>query len=135
MSLYLLDTNILTELARNPFGVCSHRLKQISNDAVFTSVIVAGEVQFGITKFRAFRLLQQMERIIETIKILPLPLAAIAAYSKLRVDLEALGQPIGENDMWIAAHAIAENAILVTNNIREFSRITNLKVENWTQSA
>lgn len=135
MNLYLLDTNILTELARNPFSVASHRLGQVKDEDVFTSVIVAGEVQFGIAKFRAFKLLNQMTRILETIEIQALPISAIDTYSKLRVDLEARGQPIGENDMWIAAHAIAENAILVTNNIREFSRITNLKVENWTQSA
>jgi tRNA(fMet)-specific endonuclease VapC len=135
MSLYLLDTNILTELARNPFGHCSQRLKQVSDELVFTSVVVAGEVEFGISKFRAFKLLRQMERIMETIEVQALPLGAIAPYSKLRVDLETRGVPIGENDLWIAAHALAEDAVLVSNNLREFSRVQNLKLENWIQSA
>jgi tRNA(fMet)-specific endonuclease VapC len=134
MSLYLLDTNILTDLARNPFGACSNRLKQIDNEDVFTSVIVAGEVEFGILKYRAFKLLRQMERIMETIDVQALPLGSVETYSELRVSLETRGQPIGDNDMWIAAHALSEDAILVSNNIKEFSRIPNLKVENWMQT-
>jgi tRNA(fMet)-specific endonuclease VapC len=135
MSLYLLDTNILTDLARHPFGACSNRLKKVDNENVFTSVIVAGEVEFGILKFRAFKLLRQMERIMETIEVQALPLGSVKTYSELRVSLETRGQPIGDNDMWIAAHALSEDAILVSNNIKEFSRIPNLKVENWMQTA
>ncbi len=131
---YLLDTNILTDLARHPFGLCSQRFKAISDELVFTSVIVAGEVQFGIDRFRAFRLLQQMEKVMETIEIRPLKVDAIKFYSATRADLELRGLPIGANDMWIAAHALAEDAVLVSNNIREFSRINGLKVENWMQS-
>ncbi len=133
--LFLLDTNALTELARHPFGQCSHRMTAVGSESVFTSVIVAGEVQFGIDRFRAFRLLRQMERVLETIEIRPLQFEVVACYSRLRIDLETRGLPIGANDMWIAAHALAENAVLVTNNIREFSRINGLKVENWMQTA
>ena len=132
---YLLDTNILTDLARHPFGLCSHRFKAVGDESVFTSVIVAGEVQFGIDRFRAFRLLQQMARVMETIEVRPLQIDALKFYSAMRVDLETRGLPIGANDMWIAAHALAEGAVLVSNNIREFSRINGLKVENWMQAS
>ena len=132
---YLLDTNILTDLARHPFGLSSHRLKVVGDSAVFTSVIVAGEVQFGIDRFRAFRLLEQMERVMRTIKVRPLQTDVIKFYSAMRVDLETRGLPIGANDIWIAAHALAEDAVLVSNNIREFSRINGLKVENWMQAS
>ena len=132
---YLLDTNILTDLARHPFGLCSHRLKVVGNETVFTSVIVAGEVQFGIDRYRAFRLLEQMVRVMETIEIRPLQTDAIKFYSAMRADLETRGLPIGANDLWVAAHALAEDAVLVSNNIREFSRINGLKVENWMQAS
>jgi tRNA(fMet)-specific endonuclease VapC len=132
---YLLDANILTNMARNPFGASSHILKNVGSANAFTSVIVAGEIQFGIEKFSAFRLRRQMELILDTIDIHPLPLETIETYSVLRTQLELKGQLIGSNDMWIAAHALAEDAVLVTNNIREFSRIKDLKVENWMQSA
>ena len=135
MSVYLLDTNILTELARNPFGPSARNLNRVGSQNVFTSIIVAAEVQFGIDRFNAFKLLRQMERIMETIEIQTLPEYSVATYSALRIELERKGTPISANDMWIAAHAIAENAVLVTNNIREFSRIANLKVENWMQKA
>jgi tRNA(fMet)-specific endonuclease VapC len=131
---YLLDTNILTDMARNPFGPCAHQLQNVGSDNVFTSVIAASEIQFGIEKFRAFRLLRQMERILETIEIRPLPIEVISTYSIMRADLEQRGLPVSANDMWIAAHAIAEDAVLVSNNLREFSRIQNLKVENWMQA-
>ena len=132
---YLLDTSILTDLARHPVGLCSHRLKVVGNNAVFTSVIVAGEVQFGIDRYRAFRLLQQMERVMETIEVRPLQVDAIKFYSAMRTDLETRGLLIGANDLWIAAHALAEDAVLVSNDIREFSRINGLKVENWMQAS
>jgi tRNA(fMet)-specific endonuclease VapC len=131
---YLLDTNILTDLARHPFGLSSHRLKVVGDSAVFTSVIVAGEVQFGIDRFRAFRLLEQMERVMKTIEVRPLQIEVIKFYSATRADLETRGLPIGANDLWIAAHALAEDAVLVSNNIREFSCINGLKVENWMQA-
>jgi tRNA(fMet)-specific endonuclease VapC len=132
---YLLDTNILTELARHPFGQCARRMNVVGSGQVFTSVIVAGEVQYGIDRFKAFRLLRQMERVLETIEIRPLQIEVMASYSRLRFDLESRGLPIGANDMWIAAHALTEDAVLVTNNIREFSRVDGLKVENWMQAS
>jgi tRNA(fMet)-specific endonuclease VapC len=131
VSLFLLDTNILTELARNPFGASSHKLKVAGSHNTFTSIIVAGEVRYGIQRHPAMKLLRQMEQIMETIEIRPLPLSAIDTYSVLRTSLDSRSLPISGNDMWIAAHAIAEDAVLVSNNIREFSRIPNLKVENW----
>ena len=133
-SQYLLDTNILTELARHPFGLSSQRLKLVGDGAVFTSVIAAGEVQFGIDRFRAFRLLEQMERVMKTIEVRPLQTEAVKIYGAINAGREQRGQLIGANDMWIAAHAMAEGAVLVSNNIREFSRIAGLNVENWMQA-
>lgn len=133
MSLYLLDTNIVSALIQNPFGFIRSRVDLVGSDNVFMSVIVAGELQFGVFNRGSISL---RERVIESfnyIPVRPLPLDADVFYGALRQDLKLRSLPISDNDMWIAVHALADGATLVTNNIREFSRIENLKVENWMQ--
>ena len=135
MSIYLLDTNIVSELIKNPFGMVRARIDHVGADNIFMSVIVAGELQFGVINRGSSRLRERVYDAFNYIPVWPLPITVSDYYGPLRHDLNQRGLPIGDNDMWIAAHAIAENAVLVTNNIREFSRIQNLKVENWMQSA
>ena len=134
MSIYLLDTNIVSELIKNPFGIVRARIDHVGADNVFMSVIVAGELQIGVINRGSQRLRERVYEAFTYIPVWPLPINVSEFYGPLRYDLNQRGLPISANDMWIAAHALAEDAVLVTNNIREFSRIANLKVENWMQS-
>ena len=77
------------------------------------------------------RLLAQIEAILDSLQILALDVPADTEYAGIRAELEAAGKPIGPNDWFIAAHAYALEAVLVTANITDFSRIRALKVENW----
>lgn len=133
MSGYLLDTNILSGLIRNPDGPAARRIEQVGPQKIFTSIIVAAELRYGCAKKGSPRLLAKVKAILETIPVLPLDIPADAEYGGIRAELEAAGQPIGMNDLLIAAHAHALGLTLVTDNTREFSRIRGLKVENWLE--
>jgi tRNA(fMet)-specific endonuclease VapC len=128
---FLLDTNILSDLVRNPQGRIAARIASVGDDAVCTSIIVAAELRFGAAKKASERLIRQLERILSVIDIQPFDSPADAAYGRLRAQLEAAGSPIGGNDMLIAAHALATNRTVVTDNEREFERVEGLRVENW----
>lgn len=131
MTRYMLDTNILSELARNPHGVVADRIAEVGGDAVCASIVTAAEQRFGCAKKGSPRLLRQVEAILEGVEILPFDVPADAEYAGIRAELEAAGTPIGPNDLLIAAHARALGTTLVTANISEFSRVRELKVENW----
>jgi tRNA(fMet)-specific endonuclease VapC len=128
---YLLDTNILSDLVRNPHGRIATRIAEVGEAAICTSIIVAAELRFGAAKRKSERLTTQLERILSAIEIQPFDAPADATYAALRTQLEAAGLPIGGNDMLIAAHALSMESIVVTDNEREFSRISGLDVENW----
>lgn len=128
---YLLDTNILSDLIRNPFGPVAQRIEAVGAKAVCTSIIVAAELRYGSAKKGSPRLQARVEDILATIPVLPLDVPADADYGRQRAQLEASGQPIGGNDLLIAAHALALGLTLVTHNTREFSRIVGLQVEDW----
>lgn len=128
---YLLDTNILSDLIRNPFGPVAQRIEVVGARAVCTSIIVAAELRYGSAKKGSPRLQARVEDILATIPVLPLEVPADADYGRQRAQLEASGQPIGGNDLLIAAHALALGLTLVTHNTREFSRIVGLQVEDW----
>ena len=128
---YLLDTNILSDLIRNPFGPVAQRIEVVGAKAVCTSIIVAAELRYGCAKKGSPRLQARVEDILATIPVLPLEVPADADYGRQRVQLEASGQPLGGNDLLIAAHALALGLTLVTHNTREFSRIVGLQVEDW----
>lgn len=127
----MLDTNILSELVRNPHGVVARRIAEVGGDAVCASIATAAELRFGCAKKASPRLLRQVEAILEGVEILPFDVPADAEYAGIRAELEAAGTPIGPNDLLIAAHARALGTTLVTANISEFSRVRELKVENW----
>jgi tRNA(fMet)-specific endonuclease VapC len=133
--LYLLDTNIVSDLVRNPFGMIRQHVDHVGSGNVFTSVIVAAELHFGVAKNASQKLRRRVLDAFEFVPVWPMPIGVAEHYGSLRADLELRGHPIGGNDMWIAAHALAEDAVLVSNNIREFSRINGLKVENWMQAS
>ena len=133
MSGYLLDTNIISDVIRNPDGPAERRIEQVGPKAIFTSIIVASELRYGCAKKGSPELRTRVEAILETIPVLPLDIPADAEYGGIRAELETAGQSIGMNDLLIAAHAHALKLTLVTDNTREFSRIRGLKVENWLE--
>ena len=128
---YLLDTNILSDLVRHPQGMVAEHIAAVGEGAVCTSIVVAAELRFGAAKRNSSRLTAQLESILAAIEVLPLDAPADRSYGQLRWTLEQSGQPIGPNDMLIAAHAMATECILVTANVDEFSRVRGLSVENW----
>jgi tRNA(fMet)-specific endonuclease VapC len=128
---YLLDTNIISDLIRNPNGPAAHRIAELGAKAICTSIVVAAELRYGCAKKGSPKLRARVEGVLETIPVLALDMPADSDYGTLRAELEATGQPIGANDLLIAAHAKALGLTLVTDNTREFGRIRGLKVENW----
>lgn len=131
MTRYLLDTNILSDLIRNPLGRAAKRIAKVGEDNVCTSIIVAAELRYGCARSGSRRLIEAVEELLSEIDILPLDVPADAAYGMIRAALEASGKPIGGNDLLIAAHAQAIAATVVTANEGEFKRVRGLKVENW----
>ncbi|MBY5333493.1 type II toxin-antitoxin system VapC family toxin [Rhizobium leguminosarum] len=129
--LYMLDTDIVSELARNPRGVVAQRIAEAGPDAICVSIIMASELRYGCAKKGSPKLLAQIEAILGSLSVLALDVPADAAYGGIRVEMEAAGKPIGPNDLFIAAHASALGAVLVTANVGEFMRIRALRVENW----
>ena len=128
---YLLDTNIISDLIRNPQGAASQQIGRVGEAAVCTSIVVACEMRYGARKKRAARLQERLEGIFLRIDVLPLASPVEVHYAEIRARLEQSGTPIGPNDLLIAAHALALNLTLVTANIREFERVPNLQVINW----
>ena len=130
---YLLDTNILSALINHPDGSVASKLAEVvsAGGVVCTSIIVAAELRFGAAKKGSSRRRQRVEALLAEIDVLPFAPDADENYAQLRADLERRGQTIRGNDMLIAAHALGTNSILVTNNVREFSRLKGLKYEDW----
>lgn len=127
----MLDTNIVSDLVRNPQGAVTQHIIKVGSEAVCISIITAAELRYGCARKRSARLLENVEAILGSIQVLAFDVPADAEYGKIRVELEAAGKPIGPNDFLIAAHAYALGAVLVTANTSEFSRVRGLKVENW----
>ena len=127
----MLDTNIISDLIRNPQGRAAKRIAKVGEDNICTSIIVAAELRYGCAKSGSKRLLKAVEDLLGEINVLPFDVPADAEYGGIRSELEAAGKPIGSNDLLIAAHAYATGATIVTANADEFNRIRGLNVENW----
>lgn len=128
---YLLDTNILSHLVRQPQGPVAAHIAAVGEDNVLTSVIVACDLRYGAAKRASRRLTRQVEAVLGAMTISPLESDVERVYASIRVALEKKGTPIGAHDMLIAAHARALDAVCVTDNVSEFKRVPALKVENW----
>ena len=131
MTLYLLDTNAVSDLAANPRGPIAGRIAEVGAENVAVSVIVTSEIMFGLEQKGSSRLWQRMTLVLSSLKVLPLDSPADSHYGALRAMFKKQGRPIGPNDLFIAAHALAVEAVLVTANEKEFSRVPGLKTENW----
>lgn len=140
--MFLLDTNIISHMMKNPQGMVAQRIQQITENALTsghiaplcTSVFVQSELLYGLSKKPSARLHSAYDTTMKYIPVLALEPTASAHYSQLRTALEAQGIPIGPNDTFIAAHALALGYTLVTDNEDEFRRVAGLKVENWTKT-
>lgn len=133
MSGYMLDTNIISDLIRNPSGNAARHIEKVEAKDIFTSIIVAAELRYGCAKKGSPKLSEKVENLLSTIPVLPLETPVDTEYGRIRAELEATGQTIGMNDLLIAAQAYTLGLTLVTDNLREFSRIRGLKVENWLE--
>jgi tRNA(fMet)-specific endonuclease VapC len=127
----MLDTNIISDLIRNPQGKAAKRIAKVGENNICTSIIVAAELRYGCAKSGSTRLLKAVEDLLAEIDVLPLDVPADAEYGGIRAELEAAGKPIGSNDFLIAAHAYAAGMTIVTANTAEFKRVRGLNVENW----
>ena len=128
---YLLDTNIVSDLVRNPQGKIAEQIFTVGESKVCTSIIVAAELRYGAEKKQSRRLSAQLEAVLGALEILPFEKPADASYGSIRAQLERTGKPIGANDLLIAAHVLTLGYTLVTDNEKEFSRVRHLPVENW----
>ena len=129
--LYLLDTNIVSDLVRNPMGIIAQKIRNEGESKICTSIVVACELRFGARKSGSARLAQQLELILSRMTVLPMAAPADDQYARIRLHLEQAGTPIGPNDLLIAAHALTLGLTLVTANVREFERVPELAVANW----
>ena len=132
---YLLDTNVVSDLVRNPQGRVTQHIREVGEAQVCTNVIVAAELRYGAAKKGSSMLTAQLEAVLGTLEVLPFETPADETYGLIRARLERAGQAIGGNDLLIAAQTVALGYTLVTGNEREFTRIDNLSCENWLRVA
>lgn len=128
---YLLDTNILSDLVRNPQGVVAARIAEAGEDTVCTSIVVASELRNGAVKSGSKRLEDRVGLVLSAFEILPLEAPVDRFYAQVRHRLTRSGTPIGPNDLLIAAHALSVGLTVVTANTGEFFRVRGLAVDNW----
>ncbi len=129
----LLDTNICIYIINTKPPEVLARFHQYRLGEIGLSSVVAAELAYGVAKSGSARNRSALEMFLAPLEIMPFDETAIWTYGELRVDLEGRGQSIGSLDTMIAAHALSMNAVLVTNNTREFSRVKDLKLENWVE--
>ncbi len=129
---YLLDTNICIYIRRQKPEEVLHHFRKLRPGEAVLSVITYGELLYGAMKSaERIAALERLRELVTVLPALPLPETAAEAYGTIRADLEAKGEMIGNNDLWITAHAIAAGLTLVTNNEKEFRRVRELRLQNW----
>lgn len=127
---YLLDTNILSVLVRTP-ATLQRKIADVGQPSLCTSIVNACELRFGARKKGSELLTGRVERLLETLEVMPLDGQIDRVYADIRHHLESKGQPVGGNDYLVAAHALDLTCVLVTQNEKEFRRVPKLVVENW----
>lgn len=130
---YLLDTNALSEVVKQPAGAVARRIAAAGENSICTSIVVACELRYGAMRKGAPVLNEKIEQLLSGVEILPLDEGVDRRYADLRMQLEQAGQPISAHDMLIAAHALTLGLTMVTANVREFRRVPGLAVENWLE--
>jgi tRNA(fMet)-specific endonuclease VapC len=133
-SRYLLDTDTFVYIRRGRPEKARARFRRLQVGEAVMSVISYGELICGIAKKKAGpEPLLRLEELTQIVRVIPLMPETATVYGAIRAALSSKGEMIGGNDLWIAAHALASNLVLVTNNEREFRRVPDLKIENWTK--
>jgi tRNA(fMet)-specific endonuclease VapC len=129
---YLIDTDIFIHIRQQRLPQLRARFEQLQPGEAAISVVVYGELLYGIEKSQdRARALKSIDDVVALVPVLPMTLTVAREYGVLTRALEKQGQKIGNNDLWIAAHALAEGLTLATANEREFRRVPRLKMENW----
>jgi tRNA(fMet)-specific endonuclease VapC len=127
---YLLDTNIVSDVMKNPEGLAERLLRKNADAEIGISLVVKGEIVFGLARNRDAKGGKRFEALLEAIEVWPMHEAVADIYGAVRARMERLGAKMGVNDMWIAAHSLMLDATLVTDD-QAFSRVPGLKIENW----
>ncbi len=131
---YMLDTNICIYAIKNKPETVLRRMKKEMDSGLCISSVTLAELEYGVRhSLQPAKNEQALLRFLLILTVLPFDAAAASEYGRIREDLQKKGTPIGPLDMLIAAHARAEDLILVTNNVREFIRVPDLKIENWVE--
>jgi tRNA(fMet)-specific endonuclease VapC len=132
--LYLLDTNICIYIAKQRPPAVAARFAELAAGSVGMSLITFGELCYGAEKSSQRELaLATLGRLQAVIPVIALDEAVGVSYAAIRAHLERAGTPIGNNDLWIAAHALRLGVTLVSNNTREFERVPELRLDNWVE--
>ena len=130
--IYMLDTNICSYIIRNTPEKIKVKLKEVEQEhELALSSIVVSELFYGAYKKNSEKLINLVKSFVENFTIYSFDTKAAEIYGRIRVELERKGNIVGAYDLQIAAHAVSLNAVIVTNNEKEFRRIENLRVENW----
>ena len=130
---YILDTDICSYIIKGTSSVLLQNLELHAQDDISITAITYAELLFGAEKKQSRKIQNKIEAIASIVGIIAFNQNAEREYAKIRTELEKAGTPIGNMDILIASCAIAEDAVLVTNNERHFSNIKKLQIENWTQ--
>lgn len=129
---FLLDTDVFSAIARQISANTQGRLAELPSGSVALSVITCAEIAFGLERHPVSAgLSARIERLQQALPVLPVENGVARHYARARAELERRGTPMGPNDLWLAAHGLAEQATVVTANERVFRRVPGLKVENW----
>ena len=131
MMRFLLDTNVWIDALRRSNANVLERMRVTRADDIVLSSIVLGELRVGAGKSTSIRRTDAVKQLEQAYQVVGTGASEAALYADIRLELEAIGQPIGPNDLWIAAQARANDCVLVTANTREFSRVPLLQVEDW----
>jgi tRNA(fMet)-specific endonuclease VapC len=130
-SAWMLDTNVLSDLIRDPRGALASRIAAEPASAICTSIIVACELRFGALRKGSSVLIERVDQLLDRIDVLPLDADVDRHYADIRTALERGGALIGSHDLFIAAHARCLGLTLVTRNLREFARVSGLRSVDW----
>lgn len=131
---YLLDTNICIYIDKQHSECVLNKFEKLYVGEAGFSVVTYGELLYGANKSKfKQKTISILEDLFNLIAPLPMPIDVGNHYGIIRSNLEKQGNIIGANDLWIAAHCLSLKLTLITNNIKEFSRIKNFKIENWAQ--
>jgi tRNA(fMet)-specific endonuclease VapC len=134
-SRFLLDTDMLSQLIRAPQGAVARRLVAAGEGNVFTSAVVACELRYGARRTGSPGLIERVEQLLASLEVAALEPGVDRVYVEIRCALESEGRPIGANDLLIAAHALEQEAVLVSGNVGEFRRVKGLEVQDWLGAA